>query len=385
MLLRQAIIGDFPRIFARLRLGRRYRVEASQIMILYQALHDMSMTGIEKTKLEALQDKATTLLDLFRELKNSPLAQENPEAYNITEDIIRLVHDLNQSAEVATALNTTLRLSFKERTSLQDTLVKLGQYYKASSDLVLAARRRKTRIFRRIRVKSFQISVPNSVRFPSEPKSALPLIQDLAISPETSRLLGRFHGSESAASAAVLRRLDSSRSGIKIHAEIKLLFYYELHPDSVRPRVLCANKSACYLCDLFIRIHGEFQTPRTFGKFNERWILPDWLDSIPPSRAQALGNMVEQFSTILDSEIGLALRSIKRLPDPLESAVGLPAQWSSLTIADGPCSSPVLGRDTFVSVFPPPELNSGPFENLETLQLPKVRQLRSKMLEYDEE
>jgi hypothetical protein len=95
-------------------------------------------------------------------------------------------------------------------------------------------------------VESFQISVPNSVRFPSEPKSALPLIQDLAKSPETSRLLSRFYGSESAASAAVLRRLDSSRSDVKIHAEIELLFYCELHADSVRPRVLCANKSACY-------------------------------------------------------------------------------------------------------------------------------------------
>jgi hypothetical protein len=139
-----------------------------------------------------------------------------------------------------------LILSFKERTPLQDTFVKLEKYYKASSDLVLAARRRKPRIFQRIRMESFQISVPNSVRFPSEPKSALPLIQDLAKSPETSRLLSRFHGSESAASAAVLRRLDSSRSDVKIHAEVELLFYCELHADSVRPRVLCANKSACY-------------------------------------------------------------------------------------------------------------------------------------------
>lgn len=345
-------------------------------MILYQALHDMSITGIEKSKLEALQDKATALLHLFRRLKNSPLAQENPEAYNITEDIIRLVHELNKSPDVAAALNTASSLSSKERTSLQDTLVKLGQYYKASSDLVLVARRRKSRIFRRIQVESFQISVPDSVRFPSKLKSALPLIKNLAESPETSRLLSRFHGSESAANAALLHRLNSSRSGIKIHAEIKLLFYYELHPESMRPRVLCANKSACYLCDLFIRIHGEFQTPRTFRKFNERWILPDWLDSIPPARAQALGNTVEQFSTILDSEIGLALRSIKRLPDPLESAVGLSAQWSSLTIDNGPCSSLVPGRDALVSVPPPPELNPGPFEHLAILQLPEVRQLR---------
>lgn len=28
----------------------------------------------------------------------------------------------------------------------------------------------------------------------------------------------------------------------------------------------------------FIRVQGEFQIPRTCGKFDERWILPDWLD-----------------------------------------------------------------------------------------------------------
>jgi len=346
-------------------------------MLLYQALYDRSITGVENSKLEALRDEATALLDLFRQLKNSPLAQENPMAYEITEDIIRLVHDLNQSTEFAVALNTASRLSFKERASLQDTLVKLGQYYKASSELVWAARRRKYRIFRRIRVKSFQISVPDSMKLPSKSMSALPLIKNLVTFPETSHLLSRFHGSELAANTALLRRLDNSRSGIKIHAEIKLLFYYEVHPENVRPRVLCANKSACYLCDLFIRTHGEFQTPRTFGKFNERWILPDWLDSIPRSRVQALGIIVEKFSTILDSEIGLALKSIKRLPDPLESAVGLSAQWSSFTIDNGPCSSPVLGRDASVSLPPPPELNPGPSEHPATLQLPEVRQLRS--------
>jgi hypothetical protein len=101
--------------------------------------------------------------------------------------------------------------------------------------------------------------------------------------------------------------------------------------------VICASKSACYLCDLFIRLHGEFQTLGTFGKFNERWILPDWLDTIPSNRLQPLRNIVEQFSMILDSEIGLALKSPKRLPDPLESTVGLSARWSNSTMDSGLC------------------------------------------------
>ena len=203
-------------------------------MLLYQALYDRSITGVENSKLEALRDQATALLELFRQLKTSPLAQENPMAYEITEDIIRLVHEFNQSIKFAVALNTASRLSFKERASLQDTLVKLAQYYRASSELVWAARRKKYQIFQRIRVKSFQISVPHSIKLPSKPMSALPLIKNLVAIPETSHLLSRFHGSEVAANTALLRRLDNSRSGIKIHAEIKLLFYYEVHPENVK-------------------------------------------------------------------------------------------------------------------------------------------------------
>lgn len=65
-------------------MGKRYRIEASQIMLLYQALYNRSITGVENSKLEALRDEATALLELFRQLKISPLAQENLIAYEIT-------------------------------------------------------------------------------------------------------------------------------------------------------------------------------------------------------------------------------------------------------------------------------------------------------------
>jgi hypothetical protein len=245
-----------------------------------------------------------------------------------------LAHNLNQSPGFTIALTTSSKLGPQQRVSLEDTVRKLSQYYKASSELVLAARRGKCRIFQRIRVERFQTSVLDNVKQPSKSGSALPLIKHLLNSPDTSKLLGRFHNSETFADSAILRRLNNSRSGIKVHAEIKLLFFYETHPEITRPRVICASKSACYLCDLFIRLHGGFQTLGTFGKFNERWILPDWLDTIPSNRFQPLRNIVEQFSMILDSEIGLALK---------ESTVGLSARWSNSTVDSGLCigTSPV--------------------------------------------
>ena len=184
-------------------------------MLLYQALYDRSVTEIENSKLKALRDEATTLLELFQQLKNSSLAQENPMAYEITEDIIS--HEFNQSTEFAVALNTASRLSFKERASLQDTLVKLGQYYRASSELVWAARHKKYQIFQRIRVKSFQISVPHSMKLPSKPMSALPLIKNLVTFPETSQVVLCSDFSDNLVSLTLL--IDYvTRHGLPVHS-----------------------------------------------------------------------------------------------------------------------------------------------------------------------
>jgi hypothetical protein len=208
---------------------------------------------------------------------------------------------------------------------------------------VSAARRRRYQILQRKRVKNIQTNVPESIKQSSKPGAAFPLVNHLLNSPETSKILAQFRGSDSFADTAILRRLNGSRPSIKVHAEIKLLFFYKIRPDKARPRIICASKSACYLCDLFIRVHGRFQTPTTFGKFNERWILRDWLDTIPLHRYWPLKDTVEK-NSILDSEIGLALKSVARLPNPVESAVGLSAQWSNSTVGSRPYISASLAQ-----------------------------------------
>lgn len=88
--------------------------------------------------------------------------------------------------------------------------------------------------------------------------------------------------------------------------------------------------------------------------------MPDWLDTVPSNRFQPLGNAVEQFSMILDSEIGLALKSSKRLPDPLESTVGLSAQWSNSTVESGLCTGTSPVQCDLVSSIAGPKLDSNP-------------------------
>jgi hypothetical protein len=297
----------------------------------------------------ALREKVTALVEAYRRLKQTPQPLDKPTAYEMIEEVTRLAHSLNQSSGFSAALNKSSKFSSSKLASLGDSVAKLGQYYKAASELVLAARRKRCRIFRKIRVESFQICVPENVRVPSKPESALPLVDHLLQSHETSKLLHRFPGSKSAVDAALTNRLNGERAGIKLHAEIKLLFYYESRPAHVRPRVICTNKSACYLCDLFFRIHGQFQLPRTFGKMNERWILPDWLH-VPPSQIPVLKNVVEQFSTALDSQIRLASKNMKRQPDPIESSVGISAHWSCSTVDKATWSQPIPSPDMTATV-----------------------------------
>jgi len=99
----------------------------------------------------------------------------------------------------------------------------------------------------------------------------------------------------------------------KIHAEVQLLIFYELNPRIRRPRVICASKSACYLCHLFIKTHGKFQVPRTHGRFYDRWMLPAWIDDASATDKHGLSSTIVCFNTKLESKVSIALNSPRLL------------------------------------------------------------------------
>jgi hypothetical protein len=264
-------------------------------------------------------------VDLYRAAKEIPVHSTEAKPHKILKRIITVAHDLARSVEFNAAMDS-LSATGKDTTELGNIVLKLGQYYRATSQLVLAARRKRYRIFQRIRVEVFQTKVPHDIRVHTKPGSSIPLIKDLSGRLEVSRLLQRFEGSEFKADSALTQRLNNTRSGIKVHAEIKLLFFYEIHPEIKRPRIISANKSSCYLCDLFFRLHGAFQLPNTFGMLNERWILPDWC-VIAPGHLENLRSTLIQFDSVLNSQIASVIIGRQRQPDPMESLVATSASW----------------------------------------------------------
>lgn len=272
-----------------------------------------------------VREKLNTLVHLYSSAKENSAHATEASKHLLLKEIVKTCHELTRSLDFNAAVDL-LQASDGDATKWSNLITKLGQYYRATTQLVLAARRKRYRIFRSIKVQTFQINVPQDVRIHTKTGSSIPLFRSLSNHVEFSGLMNRLGGSEARADGALVRRLNNTRSAIKIHAEIKLLVFYELHPTIRRPRIISANKSSCFLCDLFFKIHGVFQVPDTFGMLNERWILPDWC-SFAPERMEHMKQTLIQFNSALDLQLIAILRGRARQPDPMQSLVALSASW----------------------------------------------------------
>lgn len=76
-----------------------------------------------------------------------------------------------------------------------------------------------------------------------------------------------------------IKQTKKTLSEAKIHAEIQLILYCEINNITLPPRVICASKDACFLCNAFIHTHGRFHTPRCHGRLYPGWRLPPFLES----------------------------------------------------------------------------------------------------------
>ena len=62
-----------------------------------------------------------------------------------------------------------------------------------------------------------------------------------------------------------------------VHAEIQMLVHHdqELSANTIKPRVIGVNKSACYLCNLFFQYRRQYFLTKTHGHLYDQWTLPD--------------------------------------------------------------------------------------------------------------
>ncbi|TVY14781.1 hypothetical protein LARI1_G007475 [Lachnellula arida] len=288
-LLQQVVSLDRYRILSRLRSrhARSRRTIGKQALVaqLNQAIYDKAVktkSGSATSCWNAIKDGAQSLQALFTRLESilDPHAQ-GVELLEVLGEIVKEAYKFTKENDLSTALrNFSGDPSLKKH--LPEAISKLARYYSAASELVCAARDKKCPVFRNIKIEPFKVPTPTSIQ-------------------ETSG---------------------------KVHAEVQLLFYYELHLDRPRPRIICSSKSACYLCNLFFHFHGGFHVPRTHGRLYERWALPDWLD-IPRERQQNLGSILTRLRATLEEQTQRASRLKEKYLHPNESVLLPLAHWPS--------------------------------------------------------
>jgi len=228
--------------------------------------------------------------------------------------LITQMHDLASRTKLNLAFNSSKSLNSELKKYLSEAVEKLDRYYSISHELICVARNEEYSIFNNITIETA------STRRPSQPsnidKNVHPLmaLQNLLRPGSAVQLtliklsLERCLGKPIPAILEEFRQaIADYYKNVKVHAEIQLLFFYELNPERIRPRTICSSKSACYLCDLFFRLHGQYYVPRTHGRLYRRWTLPDWQTLLPEMRRRDFDVLARNFSDILKVKVRVAL------------------------------------------------------------------------------
>ncbi|KAL9604449.1 MAG: hypothetical protein Q9179_001838 [Wetmoreana sp. 5 TL-2023] len=160
-----------------------------------------------------------------------------------------------------------------------------------------------------------------------------------------------------------------------VHAEIQMVTFYGMTRSLNHhvPRVLGVSRSACYLCDLFVSLHGRFFISKTHGRLYDQWTVPDLAEFDPLQR--------QQYRKILE-EMNRACRTCALIKSgvirqcPPESTPNFHAN-AALSIA----ASTVTGNLSQVTVRGPSTSrqiqNPTVHPHKQTLDLPRETEIRS--------
>lgn len=318
----------------------------SPLIQLREALCDDSVYPngrVTEADLCELRAKARELESLFAHFEyNADTGATGSEGLEVLLEIVQTAesfasHSLNR---IISALRSSRMLDPSTKEYLPIAIQKLARYSLSSRYLVATARNRGYSVFKDIRVESVSIPRPIESLFQG-PFSTLeqagqnvinaniPAQKQKNILPIRS-LLGPTYDDKAKEFQV---RVCSESDVWKVHAEIQLVVYHELNPERTKPRVIASSKSACYLCNALIHLHGQFHVPRTHGRIYDRWVFPDWVNFAEKERNQ-MSMAVEQLNCSLENTVIDTLRSGRaRHNHPNESVLFPVKQLSSSTLS----------------------------------------------------
>ncbi|OCT49038.1 hypothetical protein CLCR_04631 [Cladophialophora carrionii] len=263
------------------------------------------------------------LAEIFSSLETLPVISLTAD--RIDSLLLRLLESLEDLPASGDLRENLARLppvsNFQGQEAVVMTIIKLRKYRAASDHIARTARR--LSIFRRITVSAVTLS-PCKLRplLHTRPEQRfLDCLERVGLSWNTDTEL-RLGVSLPHACAQFTKEMTNLQP--KVHAEIQLLFHYEINPTTKRPRVICSSKNACFLCELFIRLHGKFFVERTHGVLYPKWTLPDVEKILRPEMRRAIDEVITVFCRHVRAEIREKLANIgRKRMHPSESATSL--------------------------------------------------------------
>jgi hypothetical protein len=343
------------RILIRLRsrhavLKCNYKKEKAQKPKIIPQLHTavVEITSVKGKLMKPLRADITKLNKLFTRLESLSTSNAiSTKGLRILVDIVTLSQQIHIQT-LQRALSSSTVLPPDSKGVLPMVVTKLGRYVSVCRFLLHAAQRYRS-LFSHVQIGIIAFKGPvlsgEDVELDPTTATAIDQLLQRGLSPKTLKPVD-FGQSSSELLKDHIRR--EANVAVPVHAEIQLLFHYEQVGNAtggvpISPRVICSSKQACFLCNLFFRLHGRFIVPSTHGRLYEKWSLPEI--SRDGGRDGSILRTVRQFVTAMDEAISREVQSPRKpYPQPYESMVFFSAAGSEAN------QLPVTERTTAAAV-----------------------------------
>lgn len=338
-----------------------FKKKKSQRAKLIPQLHNLTDSldgtrGILPPAFLALKADIHELGRLFECLEHlSALEAKSRPGLEILVDLVTTCHHVHNQRILNQMLTEVPQLETNARESTVRTITKLGRYSAVSQFLLQIARRNS--IFNNVLISIVCFKAQKLAATELDPITK-DFVHTLWNKSRVEKLTSKYHNASASAIEDYIRQ--EATMAVPVHAEIQLLLYYEWNPSSLPPRIICSSKQACFLCNLFFKIHGKFIVPSTHGRLYEKWTLPPDIKIIRKG-----GNILttcRSFVSNIENAILLELQSSRKpYPAPYESMILNSAASSHLN------SSQISARDSFASQRPGLHDRSVSASSIETL------------------
>lgn len=193
--------------------------------------------------------------------------------------VVEAVHELSHVTGIRNILDAIGNRDMQpgNRSSLWNIITKVARYKDAARTLHRLAKK-----YPHVRkMKVLPVSAPPSAfrQFPnpcptSTLASTLSRLNEAKTEKNLSKMCEWLKKTRQEADGLFVKQRNETLRNAKIHAEVQLVLYCDTHSLKPYPRVVCSSKAACYLCNMFLTLHGKTHMPKQHGKLYPGWRFP---------------------------------------------------------------------------------------------------------------